>query len=240
MNDGKPPLIKARKSKLNASSFSSNLYNNSNHTYSRAQEDAYLPKTTTNYSTNTRTNGNFESITLPNFEENLFGNFLSYSGSNADTQLAPSQNFITSEDLNIENQQPPQQLQTNKTKNSSFNINTSEPFLNGNTSKRPPITPRKHLTDNQNHLNDVKKEDLTKKPTKTNPFIVNNTKDASLASTRLVIESNLNQSFIDYDSSKVLRSVFNFEGRSVDLELDENVIKVKPTNGKLLYDYIVN
>ena len=210
MSLNKPPLIKVRHSRLKGSEFTQNSFFQQPNVSNSDKEDN---------------------------ENGLFGNFLSsnYTGSTS--------NLHNTSQFNSDNNHQAQttlNFNTNHNKHRKKQTTTASHEESLNTTKRPPITPRKSLNNeetsqsNQAHLNvnaNFNNYSFSKN-NGSNPFIVKH----SNSSKRLVhLENDLNKSFVDYETYKVLRGVFNYENRSVDLELDQNVIRMKPTNGKILF-----
>ena len=217
MSLNKPPIIKARRSKLNGSDFSSGLNRNSTETYFQPS-DSFL---------------NHEYDEETQYEKNQFDNFFnsklkdSMSDLNNTSQfnsefIGTSQQTQSTLNFNLHNAMHRRKQATNNSRDDSLN-----------TTKRPPITPRKSLHKeeaHQIHLNENENNNNTNYGS--NPFIVKNIKTNGFSNNHSTFyENDLNKSFIDYDSHKILRSVFNYENKSVDLELDQSSIKIKPTNG---------
>jgi len=224
MSLSKPPIVKLRKSRLNGADFSSNFQKNSSNNFFQQAESSF---------------------TNDAEEKDLFNNFLSsnergstsdlrnsshynnseFLGNNSNNRYSESSNF----DFNI--------IKRHRKKTTTKTITNDE--ISDHTNKRPPITPRKSLhieepqarpngdeTSNFNHFHS--------ESNRSNPFIVKHGKAKDQTNGKKQIDDvDLNKSFIDHDAYKVLRSIFNYENRSVDLELDQNIIKMKPINGKL-------
>lgn len=219
MTLNKQPIVKLRKSRLNGADFSSNLHKNSSNNFFQPAENSFSNDTN---------------------EKDLFGDFLSsnVTGSNSDLKNSSHKN----------NGEFSENSNNKYIESSNFDFNiikrhrkkaTTNDEISDRSNKRPPITPRKSFNpeESQTHLNDNGSfsNHFHSEKNRLNPFIVKQTKSKDQTNGKKRIdEFDLNKSFIDHDAYKVLRSVFNHENRSVDLELDQNIIRIKPTNGKFL------
>jgi hypothetical protein len=220
MSLNNPPLIKSRKSRLNGADFSSSLHQNSSNNFFQHVEKSHSNDIDEQFSNFLNSNVTGSISDLKNSSHKKNNQFLT----NSNNKYTESSNF----DFNI--------IKRHRKKA------TIKEEISDNTNKRPPITPRKTLNPQelQTHLNEngIINNHFHSETNRSNPFIVKNTKSKEHSNgKKRMDEFDPNKSFIDYDAYKVLRSVFSYENRSVDLELDQNIIRIKPTHGKIFLEF---
>ena len=231
MNDTKPPIVKVRRSKLNTTEFSSNFLNNTN-----TSNNFYFKS----FSNNFNKRDEISPLNHRKFDDSVSTVVLDKTFENSNETSSDYNNKDDNHNkfsFDQESLDQTEYIEESNAKSKNSNSSVKSIYLPSESPSphrrapvpAPTITPRKHLHDPSNNFNEANGSKYNSE--KNNPFIVRNTSQTFTRDDQDTITPRSN-------SGEFLRSIFSYEGKSIDLELDGNVLRWKPISGMFTRDYL--